>query len=234
MLLTCSSCFALICLPSVLGVALAAPVLHSASLTSAQDTPPRLVKCRGRCFAVAACASPLFFVLTASPSLIVLHPSTLPSRLVARACALPSAWATPPRLVLCRGSSFATVLCPPFLPSRLHRLCLCVTLVLCPHSKWLALAHCCQLAFFSFAALLSLLRRCPCALPSLQMACTHALPSACILCHCCFAVAVRALPLCIFVAANGLCLRFAIGLHPLPLWLCPRDFAVAARALPLR
>ncbi len=235
----CRSCFSLAAcaLPSFVSLASWALPLRllscaCASPASVWDLPPRLVKCRGRCFAIAACALPLFFALAASPSLLVLCPSTLPSRLVACAGALPSAWAMPPRLILCCGSSFAAVLCPPFLPSRLCHLCSCVTLMLCPRVKWLALMLCCQLAFFSLAALPSLLEQRPCASPSFQMAHARALPSACVLCHCCFAVAVRASPLCISDAANGLRLRFTISLHPSPLQLCPRGFAVAAHALP--
>jgi hypothetical protein len=203
-----------------------------ASLTSAQDTPPRLVKCRGRCFAIAACASPLFFVLAASPSLLVHCPSTLPLQLMACAHALPSACATPPRLVLCRCLTFAALLCPPFWPSRLCPLCLCVTLMLCPCSKWLALALCCQLTFFSLAALPLLLGQRSCALPLLQMASAHALSSARILCRCRFAVAVRALPSCLSVAANGSRSRFAVSLRPLPLRLCGQClcFAIAANS----
>jgi hypothetical protein len=133
------------------------------------------------------------------PSRLVHRPSSLSSRLhrhcscFALVCCPCGSW-----LVLARccqleqrshglfyaTACFATVLCPPFLPSRLHRLCSCITFVLCPCGKWLALALCCQLESFSHVALPSLLMQRPCALPSLQMAPACALPSDCVLRSC--------------------------------------------------
>ncbi len=198
-----------------------------ASPTSAWDTQLRLVKCRGRCIAVAACASPLFFVFATSLSLLMRCPSTLPLQLVACARVLPSACATPLRLYLCCGLSFAAVLCPPFWLSRLCRLCLCVTLVLCPRGKWLALALCCQLTF------------------SPSWLCHRCLGDALVLRHCFKWLALALHCQLAFFAVAALLLLCVRCPHASPLQqmghscalltahiLCPCGFAVSARALP--
>jgi hypothetical protein len=168
---------------------------------------PRLELCRR--------ASPSFFAVVASPSLLVHHPRASPLRQMACACALLSAcvllprgfavaaWATPSCFAIAsNGLHSRFAISSRSLPLLLYRCCACVALVRLRRSKWLALALRLQLVSFALAASPSRLCR-----------------------HC----------LCFAVEADGSCLRFAVslGYTTVACFTTPQlCFDLAAPALP--
>jgi hypothetical protein len=147
------------------------------------------------------CALPTFLAVAALPSLLVRHPCALPSRQMARACALLSACIFLPHSFAVTARRHSCAL--PLL--QMASACALLSARVLPHCR------------FAVAVRASPLCISVAANGSLSRFAVSLRPLPLRLCHQC---------LCFAVVANGSCLRFTVSLCSVPLPLCHRCLCV--------